>query len=96
MGNNTHNSESWRFDNSRADRSSAPERRSDSDVRVKRERVQEFPSYRTEEDEFEPDMRHDSMKPVDSDKNTLMDILVIGAGVLAALVVGYIVFILFF
>ena len=96
MENNTHNSESWRFDNSRADRSSAPERRSASDIRAQRESVQEFPSYRTEEDEMQSDRRQDPMKPADSETKTLLDILVIGAGVLAALVVGYIVFILFF
>ena len=96
MGNNTHNSESWRFDNSRANRSSAPERRSASEMPSQRERIQKFPSYRTEEDEMESDRRQEPIKPSDSEKKALMDILVIGAGVLAALVVGYIVFILFF
>ena len=96
MGNNSHDSESWRFDNSRADRHRMPERRSASDIRAQRESVQEFPSYRTEEDEIESDVKNDPIRPTDSDKNTLLDILTIGAGVLAAFVVGYIVFILFF
>ena len=96
MGNNSHSSESWRFDNSRAHGTREHERKHSSDIRVHREKDQIFPSYRTEDDEIEPDVRNDPIRPTDPDKNTLMDILTIGAGVLAAFVVGYIVFILFF
>ena len=96
MENNSHSSDSWRFDNSRADRHRMPERRSASNIRAQRESVHEFPSYRTEDDEIELNAKNDPIRPTDPDKNTLMDILTIGAGVLAAFVIGYILFILFF
>lgn len=96
MGTNTQESDAWRFDNSRAGNAGEKKRKDPERFSVKQKSGPEFPSYRTEDDDYVTEEYDRAGHSSDLDKKTLTDILVIGAGILTAFVIGGIVFVLAF